>query len=250
MALRLSVKPEADKIRREARLAALFPPEVGYPPILETGVTDGYEWSLSQEILGQCLGEIWPDLGWNERRDVLRQLWHRTRAVHTVDLTAATGLARRQAWFNATDADAAEATLSHLTQQGWFTPAQTAVLRQALNRFWQVLPLTPNVLNHGDLTLDNALWHEGQVVALLDFEYAMTAPVELDRSPPPPVKSFAPIERLHPQKLPPDHNEHPPNSPSVGRITGSLPMQSWRCSPRECLLPVPPSNRTARWPSK
>jgi scyllo-inosamine 4-kinase len=42
------------------------------------------------------------------------------------------------------------------------------------------LPAAACGLNHGDLTLDNALWHAGQVVSLLDFEFAVLAPVELD----------------------------------------------------------------------
>src|SRR5204863_228122 len=35
------------------------------------------------------------------------------------------------------------------------------------------------VVNHGDLALMNALW-DGEVVALLDFEFAVLGPVEID----------------------------------------------------------------------
>jgi GNAT superfamily N-acetyltransferase len=43
-------------------------------------------------------------------------------------------------------------------------------LLKALDRFWQVLPSAPRVLNHGDFCLENTLWHDGQVVTLLDGE--------------------------------------------------------------------------------
>lgn len=36
------------------------------------------------------------------------------------------------------------------------------------------------MLNHGDLSLENALWDGSRLVALLDFEYAVMAPVDLD----------------------------------------------------------------------
>jgi scyllo-inosamine 4-kinase len=49
-----------------------------------------------------------------------------------------------------------------------------------LDRFWTALPAAACVLNHGDLTLENALWHAGRVVSLLDFEFAVIAPAELD----------------------------------------------------------------------
>ena len=54
------------------------------------------------------------------------------------------------------------------------------MLREALDRFWGAVPAAPCVLCHGDLTLDNAVWHAGQVVSLLDFEFAVMAPVQLD----------------------------------------------------------------------
>ncbi len=92
LALRLSVQQGKEDIRREAKLALLLPPEVGYPPILETGVTDGYEWSLSKKIPGNNLGEIWPTLDWDQRMAALPQLWKKVAAVHSVDISAAAEL--------------------------------------------------------------------------------------------------------------------------------------------------------------
>jgi scyllo-inosamine 4-kinase len=180
LALRMAVAQDRDDIRREAKIAALLPPEVGYPPLVETGVTAGYEWSLSKEIPGRNLGAVWPELDGSARIEALRQLWEKTLAVHSVDVSAAAGLARKQAWFNATDAGEAAATLDRLARQGHFTAPRAKILGGMLDRFWQARRSAPCVLNHGDLTLDNALWHHGRVVCLLDFEFAVMAPAELD----------------------------------------------------------------------
>ena len=41
-------------------------------------------------------------------------------------------------------------------------------------------PLVEQSVNHGDLALMNALWDSGEVIALLDFEFAVLGPVEID----------------------------------------------------------------------
>lgn len=45
--LRLSTGPGNENLAREARLAALFGPAVGYPAMIATGKTEGLSWSLA-----------------------------------------------------------------------------------------------------------------------------------------------------------------------------------------------------------
>ncbi|MBN1371676.1 MAG: aminoglycoside phosphotransferase family protein [Anaerolineaceae bacterium] len=179
LVLRLSTVPGRDGLRREAKLGRRLPSEVGYPSLVDLGVREGYEWTLAQEVPGRCLGETWPELSWDERIMAFEQLWEIAQAVHRSP-PAALQLARERAWFNSTDPAEAEAGISRVTAQRLFTYRQAGALRAILSRFWQALPGAGHVLNHGDLTLDNAIWHEGRVVSLLDFEYAVRAPVELD----------------------------------------------------------------------
>jgi aminoglycoside phosphotransferase len=180
LALRLSVQQGHEDIRREAQLASLLPQEVCYPPVLETGVIDGYEWSLSKEVPGRNLGEIWPELDWDQRITALRQLWKKVEAVHSVDIAAASGLVRKRSLFYAANAEEARAGLIRLRNQKMLSSQQVEFLEEALGRFWKALATATCVLNHGDFTIENAIWFEGQVVSLLDFEYAMIAPDELD----------------------------------------------------------------------
>jgi scyllo-inosamine 4-kinase len=180
LVLRLSTTRENETLLREARLASLFPPEVGYPTILETGKTAGFAWSLAMRAPGRNLGEAWAGLDWAERVTALQGLWARAQTVHTVPAAEAALIVPRQAWFNVTDAGEAESSLAWLTKSGILASSERRVLQEALNRFWSVVPTAPGVLCHGDLTLGNAVWHAGQVVALLDFEFAVMAPVQLD----------------------------------------------------------------------
>lgn len=180
LALRISVKEGKESILMETRLARLLPAAVGYPTQVESGKTDGFEWCLSKEISSHCLGDVWSTLDAAAQLTALRQLWEKARAVHSIDTAAASHLARKRAWFNSCDAEEVAAGLMRLEQQGILTAPQADSLHEVLRRFWETLPGAEHVLNHGDLTLDNALWREGQVVALLDFEFALMAPAELD----------------------------------------------------------------------
>jgi len=180
LVLRLSADQGKDDLRREARLVALLPPEVGYPPVIDCGETGGFEWSLLKEIQGVNLGNVWPNLDWNERADALRQLWQKAEAVHRTDATAAASIVRERTWFYPANAQEAEDRLTRLAQKSILTSAQADALRAVLTRYWGALTNAPRVLNHADLTIENSLWHQGKIVSLLDFEFAVIAPVEMD----------------------------------------------------------------------
>lgn len=180
LAVRVAAAAGPGDLRREARLAALLPPEVGYPRVIASGVLEGHEWLLAEEAPGVNLGEVWPALGWEARGRAISELWEKTEAVHRVDLAQAALHVRAQSPFYAPNPLAAAAQMRQLEQRAMLRPAQSAVLQAALERFWHALPEAPVVLNHGDLCTENALWHQGHVSALLDFEFAVAAPVELD----------------------------------------------------------------------
>jgi scyllo-inosamine 4-kinase len=180
LALRLSVESGRESLRREAKLAALLPPAVGYPTIVETGVTGGHEWGLARAIPGENLEDAWPGLSWEERVAALRQLWKMVEAVHSVDVSGVESLARKRAWYNSTDPVLAAGCLARLQQQGILSAEQAEILSEELSRFWKSLPSAACVLNHGDLTHGNCLWSAGRLVSLIDFEFAVIAPPELD----------------------------------------------------------------------
>lgn len=180
LAVRIAAEAGPGDLLREAKLAALLPPEVGYPRLIASGVFEGHEWLLAEEAPGVNLGAAWPALGWEARGRALIDLWAKTEAVHRTGLSLAAPYVRPQSPFYAPDPILAAEQIRQLEERGLLQPAQSAVLAAALDRFWNALPGATVVLNHGDLCTENALWHEGRVSALLDFEFAVAAPVELD----------------------------------------------------------------------
>ena len=57
--------------------------------------------------------------------------------------------------------------------------AQQSRLHEVIEAYFRAAPLVEQSANHGDLALMNALWGD-EVVALLDFEFAVLGPVEID----------------------------------------------------------------------
>ncbi|PRX98966.1 phosphotransferase family protein [Allonocardiopsis opalescens] len=178
--VRVARRPGPADLVREASLAALLPAEVGYPEIVDLGVAHGHEWVITRRIPARNLEDAWPKLSARQRADALEQVWSRVEHVHRVDLATAAAHARpRSPFFPATAAEAA-ARLDRLRAAGLLSGAQAAALGEAMDRFWAALPAAPAVLNHGDLGMCNALWRDGRVVSVLDFEFAVVAPLAVD----------------------------------------------------------------------
>jgi aminoglycoside phosphotransferase (APT) family kinase protein len=180
LVLRIATEAGSQNLLREAALAGWLPAQVGYPALVERGAFEEHAYTLAKEVPGTCLGVAWPRLGWAERVTALRGLWQCVEGVHTLGEAQVGAIARRRAWFNSGDAAEARASLEQVVAQQVLAPRQAAALGQLLERFFQALPAAQVVLNHGDMTLDNAMWQAGGVVALLDFEYAVLAPAQLD----------------------------------------------------------------------
>ncbi|UNO43620.1 aminoglycoside phosphotransferase family protein [Streptomyces sp. MST-110588] len=180
LVVRVAARPGTGDLRREERLARLLPAEVGYPAIVGSGVCRGREWMLTRRIAGENLEEIWPSLDHAARTRAIEQMWERVRHVHRVDVAAATPFARSRSPFFPPSAEAATAALDLLLTVKELTAAQVKGLSRSLDRFWTALPEARKALNHGDFCAPNTLWHDGDVVALLDFEFAVVAPVAVD----------------------------------------------------------------------
>lgn len=178
--LRLSQHRDRDRLRREMELAKLLPAPIGYPATIAMGIEAGYEWCLSERVQGQNLSRVWKKLRTPEKEKALRQIFAMARSVHAVDVRQAERFSSRQAWYSSFDRDTSMADMERYAAKNIFTPAQRRSLRDMLERFYDSLARAPAVLNHGDITMDNLLWRDGDVVSLLDFEGSVIAPPQLD----------------------------------------------------------------------
>lgn len=179
-ALRLSKQQGNDRICREIKRSKAFPTSVGYPKNIAVGVTDGYEWSLSKRITGSVLSSVWDSLSWPEKTTAVKQIFDIMNAVHSVAVSKVEHLTLKVAWYNSFDKGKSLADIERYITKKLFTSKQGRILCDILERFYKWHTCITPVLCHGDITMDNILWHNGNVVSLLDFEHSVIAPCQLD----------------------------------------------------------------------
>ncbi|MBS1848942.1 MAG: aminoglycoside phosphotransferase family protein [Actinobacteria bacterium] len=183
--VRINAKPN-DRLRREAALARLLPPEVGYPPIIAYGGEVGADYLILQRVPGHPLGRWWPGMTVDQRRDAITQLARKLEAVHS---TSAFGLPpllhTPQLLTSAHDGrDAVRPLLAAVDELAGMPHVEHRLVDQVRAIIEATAPaLTPfdaDTLIHGDLTFENILWDGERITALLDFEWARPGPPDLD----------------------------------------------------------------------
>lgn len=162
----------------EAALVRALPPQVGHPKILGAGVAAGHGWMVTQQVRGQNLEQAWPTLTSAEQGSAVRQLWARTQSVHDASPALSRLVASHGGYVPAT-IDAAIARARRTGVALSLSTAQQSRLYAIIQGYFDAAPLVKQTVNHGDLALMNALW-DGEVVALLDFEFAVLGPIEID----------------------------------------------------------------------
>jgi scyllo-inosamine 4-kinase len=178
LAVRIANTPVVSSMAAEVALVRALPPEVGYPKILGVGTIDGHDWIVTEEVRGQNLHEAWPTLTPEERRRAIHQLWARVRVVHH-DTPSLRPLVPSHAGFIPATPDDATAAADRVSAALNLTDVQRSRFHEIIGDYYRAAPVVEQVVNHGDLALMNALW-DGEVVALLDFEFAVLGPVEID----------------------------------------------------------------------
>ncbi len=180
LVLRISPDESGDRIRREAALGARLPKAVGYPEILETGVRDGHEWSVSRRVPGVNLGQAWPNLDWTRREEAMRGLWEIAEAIHEADLRDLSLALPRRTWYSDLRPETAHAGLGTLSGGGALTEAETDALSGILDAFFDALGRAERCLCHGDLTMENMMWDGERIASVFDFEHAALLPAQAD----------------------------------------------------------------------
>jgi scyllo-inosamine 4-kinase len=178
LAVRIANTPVVSSMAAEVALVRALPPEVGHPKILGVGTIDGHDWIVTEEVRGQNLHEAWPTLTPEERRRAIHQLWARVRVVHH-DTPSLRPLVPSHAGFIPATPDDATAAADRVSAALNLTDVQRSRFHEIIGDYYRAAPVVEQVVNHGDLALMNALW-DGEVVALLDFEFAVLGPVEID----------------------------------------------------------------------
>ena len=174
------------RLYREAVLSQVLPAEVGYPVIVQHGGEVGSDWLIAERVPGVPLSRAWPDMSPELRREAVRQLAVRLKAVHATPCPRLDGLidapqlldsapTGREAVLRLLQGIEKARALAHI-DQGVLSDAATMVrdLAPSLD------PFDADTIVHGDLTFENMLWDGSRLTALLDFEFARPGPPDLD----------------------------------------------------------------------
>lgn len=173
------------RLARETVIADALPAAVGYPRIVAQGHRQGEDWLVSERVPGTPLAHQWPDLAIDERRSAVAQLAKRLVALHSTpapsDLPPIVG-APQLLEVGASDPTAP--VLKALEEAARLEHVDPLLMHEAADMVRRCAPaLHPYIattLVHGDVTFENVLWHEGEVTALLDVEWARPGPSDLD----------------------------------------------------------------------
>jgi scyllo-inosamine 4-kinase len=175
----------SNRLFREAQIGAVLPPEVGYPPIVAHGGGRGEDWLIQERRPGRPLAHIWPTLTAHEREAAVHATAARLRAIHQTEAPPdLPPIDRAPQLLAIGSSEPAAPLLSALLQAGSLEHVDPALMTEAADQVEALAPaLQPfesTTLVHGDVTFENILWHDGEVVALLDVEWARPGPRDLD----------------------------------------------------------------------
>jgi hygromycin-B 7''-O-kinase len=182
--IRVNRRPN-QRLRREAFLGPLLPPEVHYPEIVAYGGELGADWLIVRRRPGEVLSRRWPSMSTGERRSATRQFATLLCNLHEVrtpdalpDIDAAPQLLANREYGVVAPLLAALTSLRGLR---FVDPVLIGALHEIVEDTHQVLePFDTSHLVHGDLHFENVLWDGRAITAVLDFEWARGGPADLD----------------------------------------------------------------------
>jgi scyllo-inosamine 4-kinase len=174
----------SNRLYREALVAAILPPEVGYPPIVAHGGGQGEDWLIQERQPGRPLAHIWPTLTDAQRESAVHGLAARLSALHATPAPPDLPPMDNAPQLLAVGAHPTSPVLAALARAGKLDhvdPVLMAAAADMVRRLAPALePFEASTLVHGDVTFENVLWHDDEVVALLDVEWARPGPRDLD----------------------------------------------------------------------
>jgi scyllo-inosamine 4-kinase len=183
-AVRVNRHPN-NRLYREALVAEVLPPEVGYPPIVAHGGGRGEDWLVQERMPGRPLAHVWPDLRDDQRRAAVDQLAARLAVLHKTpappDLPP---IEHAPQLLEVGAIDPTRPVVAALREAAELPHVDPRMLNRAadwvLDLAESLVPFESATLVHGDVTFENILWHAGEVTALLDVEWARPGPRDLD----------------------------------------------------------------------
>jgi len=175
----------SNRLYREALVAEVLPPEVGYPTIVAHGGSRGEDWLVQERLPGRPLAHVWPTLSLGQRERAVHGLAERLAALHRTRPPAGLPpIDHAPQLLEVGTADPTRPIVDALLRAARLDRVDPVVLFEARDLVTKLAPsITPfesDTLVHGDVTFENVLWHDDQITGLLDLEWARPGPNDLD----------------------------------------------------------------------
>jgi aminoglycoside phosphotransferase (APT) family kinase protein len=179
--IRLNADLTAPRLVREAKLLSHLPASIPKPKPIAWGQTDAVEWLVQQRVSGQSLAHVWPTLTISERKAAVAQLGDILSTFHQTNLPAPL---KQPSSFDRW-AMVQPKNIIQLAERVKLLPfVDHSLIDQVIAMAQATSPdrwhAGPTGMIHGDLHFDNLLWEAGQISALLDYETAHIAPLDLE----------------------------------------------------------------------
>ena len=172
------------RLEHETALLGRFSGRIPVPEVLAFGQHDGYVYQIQRALPGQKLYLLWKNLSPDAQEVITTNLADALKVLHSLPAPQF-GLARPDAPRYDTWADFLSAKFRQTLEELRALKIAMApgFVEQAAEYFHShrhVLEDGVPGLLHGDLTLVNLLAEGGKLTALLDFEYAVYAPIDYE----------------------------------------------------------------------
>ena len=181
--VRVNRRPN-QRLRREAILGPTLPAEIGYPMVVAYGGRLGADWLVLRRVPGRPLSRCWPDMTPRQRREAVRQLADKMKRLHETPGPAELPAIDGPQMLRGDTLSPVMSLLVALDQVRAMThmdPGLVGEVEKAVYRLTDAVePFRSDFLVHSDLTFENILWDGEQITAVLDFEWARTAPADVD----------------------------------------------------------------------
>ncbi len=197
LVLRVCWQGDRQRLLKEHQLLTVLPASVPHASVVASGSTSDLTWMLLRRISGERLDLVWSRLLLDSRRDAVIALGRVLRDLHRwvpplqirkslLQPTLSTDSSPRAVCGATIVPLPVERVVLLLDVLEGMPGMNEALLRRArarINKLSLVVPATEfrdGPVVHGDAHLANALWFEGHLSALLDFEWARIGPPDLE----------------------------------------------------------------------
>ncbi len=181
--IRVNRRPN-QRLRREAVLGPSLPAEIGYPMVVSYGGQMGADFLVVLRVPGDPLAHRWPDMSHADRRRAVSQIASKLKRLHQTPGPANLPMIDAPQMLRGDTLSPVMSLLVALDQARSLPHVDRFMMDDVEQLVYQlspaIEPFGSDYLVHGDLTFENILWDGQDVTAILDFEWARTAPADVD----------------------------------------------------------------------